>query len=732
MKCHRWCLLPVAAVFFFASVTFGQLPQQATVAPLEDGKLYMNVGTVDTAELPNMLVQAKVAAQAQPAIQAGKTYVLQLTGSMTPARRAALRRTGVDLGDYLPKNAYTVDLAGVDSAALAALPFVRWVGEFQNDWKLDPQLGKRAHVTPERNAMAARGEVPVVVTLFSGRPAGEASAAIQAIAGAVVHGTELVGDCLCITATIPQNSVEALKSVDSVQYIEEAPEVTFRNTTDRWIVQSNVSNGTPLYDNGIHGEGQIVGVLDGRADQNHCSLDGGKILFYNSSAGADSHGTHVSATAVGDNGVFNNTRGVAYLANMVFNTIPFFTEAGVTQRLNLHHGQGARIHTNSWGDDGTTNYNSLARGFDVFLHDNEDDVVCLAVTNLSSLRNPENAKNLMAVGASQDTPNQSSFCFGGTGPTADGRRKPEIYAPGCGTNSADAGTSCSTFPNTGTSMASPAVAGTAALVRQYYVDGYYPSGAANAADAFTPSGALIKGTLLNSAVDMTGVAGYPSNREGWGRALADNALFFTGDTRKLVVLDDIRNAVGLSTTDVSEYMLNVDGATEQLRVTLVWTDAPAAASTGTGFAAINDLDLEVESPSSVLYLGNVFSSGQSTTGGTKDDRNNVEQVHLSSPELGVWTVRILAAAVNQGPQGFALIATGEVSEFVPVVCTAGDLNDDTFIDGGDIGRFADILVNGGGTPVEVCAGDVEAVPNGAIDINDVPPFVTCLLLAGCP
>jgi hypothetical protein len=281
-------------------------------------------------------------------------------------------------------------------------------------------------------------------------------------------------------------------------------------------------------------------------------------------------------------------------------------------------------------------------------------------------------------------------------------------------------------------MASPAVAGTAALVRQYYVDGYYPSGAANAADAFTPSGALIKGTLLNSAVDMTGVAGYPSNREGWGRALADNALFFTGDTRKLVVLDDIRNAVGLSTTDVSEYMLNVDGATEQLRVTLVWTDAPAAASTGTGFAAINDLDLEVESPSSVLYLGNVFSSGQSTIGGTKDDRNNVEQVHLSSPELGVWTVRILAAAVNQGPQGFALIATGEVSEFVPVVCTAGDLNDDTFIDGGDIGRFADILVNGGGTPVEVCAGDVEAVPNGAIDINDVPPFVTCLLLAGCP
>ena len=28
--------------------------------------------------------------------------------------------------------------------------------------------------------------------------------------------------------------------------------------------------------------------------------------------------------------------------------------------------------------------------------------------------------------------------------------------------------------------------------------------------------------------------------------------------------------------------------------------------------------------------------------------------------------------------------------------------------------------------------DVEAVPNGTIDMNDVPAFVTCLLLGGCP
>eukprot|EP00959_Pyramimonas_sp_CCMP1952_P127915 2675226-Pyramimonas_sp.AAC.1 len=37
-------------------------------------------------------------------------------------------------------------------------------------------------------------------------------------------------------------------------------------------------------------------------------------------------------------------------------------------------------------------------------------------------------------------------------------------------------------------MAAPAVAASAALVRQYFTSGYYPSGEANERDARTPSG----------------------------------------------------------------------------------------------------------------------------------------------------------------------------------------------------------------------------------------------------
>jgi subtilisin family serine protease len=56
----------------------------------------------------------------------------------------------------------------------------------------------------------------------------------------------------------------------------------------------------------------------------------------------------------------------------------------------------------------------------------------------------------------------------------------------------------------GTSMAAPVVTGSVTLVRQYFVDGFYPSGAKEAADAYTPSGPLVKAALLGGASNMLG------------------------------------------------------------------------------------------------------------------------------------------------------------------------------------------------------------------------------------
>ena len=637
----------------------------AASAFAQAGQLALRTGTVETSAA-NDLRQADATAQS---FDASAHYVVQLDGPITPERRAQLLRAGVQLGDYLPQNAYIVALRGVAPADLRALEFVAWVGEYRAAWKRDPDIGARSFATAERQQMALNQQALLDVTLFDDADSDAVLAALAAIPGVLIHGLDtLAGDTL-ITLTAPLARVDEIASLPQVQFVEPTPEVTFRNATTRWIIQSNQTNVTPLYDNGIHGEGQVVGVMDGKLDVNHCSFDDTnpigpthrKILAYNTSLGASSHGTHVSGTACGDNFADDNTRGMAYLAKIVFDDIPSFTETAMYNNLAQHHGQGARVHTNSWGDDGTTSYNSLCRGIDSFSYDNEESLVFFAVTNTSTLKNPENAKNLLAVGATSDTPSQASHCTGGAGPTSDGRRKPEIYAPGCNTTSSAASTGCSVTNLSGTSMASPAVTGLAALVRQYYEDGYYPLGFPDGASAFVPSGALVKATLLNACVDMTGVSGYPSNQEGWGRLLADNALHFDGEQRTTIAVDVFNNE-GLSTNDVVDQLVQVTGSAF-LRATLVWTDPPASA--GAGQAFINNLDLELISPGGTTYRGNVFSGGVSTTGGAADTVNNVEQTHIVNPEIGQWTARVRATAVNVGAQGYALVVTGEVTPELP-------------------------------------------------------------------
>jgi len=653
--------------------------QAAPIAAINPASIYLQSAEIDTAQPGQGGDRNALVKRIAQGDLAGRHFIVKLDGPMRPEWRTRLAAAGIVLGDYLPVNAFIVTLDHADSKRVQALDFVRWYSEYRPEWKLAPGIGARAYVTQERRDLAAAGQVVVVVNLFRGVASPAVVRAISDRPGAQVHWVQDIGGNQTISATMNLGDVAGLSLLPDVQWIEEAPDVDVRNDTNRWIVQSNQPSFTPLYTAGLRGEGQILGLLDTRLDRNHCSFSDPsqpvgplhrKILAYNTSTGAAFHGTHVAGTAVGDAGNSTSSRGIAYLGKVVFNIIPSFTETAMVASCNTHHTQGARVHTNSWGDDGTTQYNSLCRGVDVFSYNNEDDLILFAVTNTGSLKNPENAKNLLAVGATQDNPSQGSHCSGGAGPTSDGRRKPEIYAPGCNTNSADSGTACGLTTATGTSMACPAVAASAMLVRQYYMDGFYPSGMPTPSDAFTPSAALVKATLLNSAVDMAGPAGYPSNQEGWGRVLLDNSLYLAADTRQMWTRD-VRNADGLTTSQQVEYPLSVLNSGQRLNITLVWTE-PAATS-GASFAAVNDLDLEVIAPGGTLYKGNVFTSGQSSAGGNRDDRNNVEQVQLAAPTAGAWTVRVKGSAVNVGSQGYAIVVSGDIPSSAGVTISVDTL-----------------------------------------------------------
>jgi len=284
--------------------------------------------------------------------------------------------------------------------------------------------------------------------------------------------------------------------------------------------------------------------------------------------------------------------------------------------------------------------------------------VVFAVSNGFIIKNPENAKSAVAVAAT-DGQNQDAFGIGGEGPTLDGRIKPEVMAPGCSTFSAMSGIFCFTIDDCGTSMACPVVAGGAALLKQYFEDGYWPSGVATAADGFTPSGSLLRAALANSAVDVTGITGYPSHQEGWGRILLDNVAKFDGDRRKLGVAD-VRHAQGVTTGAAQQHVVPINNDRRYLRITLAWADeagAPLAA-----VPTVNDLDLIVTAPNGKRYHGNIIKRGAQTARSKQDPNrtdhlNTLEQVMIVDPGPGDWIVEVVGADVPMGPQGYGLVVT---------------------------------------------------------------------------
>jgi subtilisin family serine protease len=210
----------------------------------------------------------------------------------------------------------------------------------------------------------------------------------------------------------------------------------------------------------------------------------------------------------------------------------------------------------------------------------------------------------------------------------DGRWVPTVAAPGeeiASTRNDLGGTCAGAIPGTndlyafcsGTSMAAPHVSGSIALLTQWW-----RSLAEGSAD---PSPALAKALLVNTAVDMPGAATgpIPNIHEGWGRIHLES-LF--GATVPFAVRDQdhLFGEAGESLV----IPMSVWDDSQPLKVTLGWSDAPGAP--GANPALVNDLDLIVETDGT-SYLGNVFADGWSTSGGTADALNNLENVYVELP-----------------------------------------------------------------------------------------------------
>lgn len=508
-----------------------------------------------------------------------------------------------------------------------------------------------------------------------------------------------------------------------VLLVERGGGARLLNDNSMRILQSGSYTGaTPVFARGIYGSNQVIAVCDTGLDADSCyfrdasgtwpptnRVDGTNVnlslrkviaadFLYAGDDPADplawdnhSHGTHVCGDASGSSladplGTFS-LNGMAPAAKLIIQDAGFVAfdpcadliglgcpVTNFAPALRQAYAQGARLHNNSWGDyeDGPitnrSSYSQVSRDLDVLAWEHRDFLIVCAAGNdgvNDTVLSPSNAKNGLSVAATGGGASADSIAsFSSRGWAADGRVKPDLAAPGNGifasTSDASMTTSnCTTGGGGGTSYASPLACGLAALVRDYFAQGYNPSRQPVASNAFPfISSALVKAMLLNSCRSMSGVGPAPSREQGWGRPNLGLAFAFTNTPHSLFVADVPPRFSATPAQPFTAY-LNVRTTNTPLRIVLAWTDYPG--TPGAGKQLVNDLDLIVKTPSAT-YRGNGLSNDQSVATEIFDRTNNVELVHLSSAPTGIVEISVWAFAVPQATQAFAIVASGDIEE----------------------------------------------------------------------
>jgi subtilisin-like proprotein convertase family protein len=431
---------------------------------------------------------------------------------------------------------------------------------------------------------------------------------------------------------------QAFREIDAsplVEYIHPRLSFATDNLESTQLSNASEAHVGPATPYNLTGDGIIMGVWDSApARATHVTFGGRSIPIDGSHS---DHGTHVTGTVIGDGTGTNTGRGYAPEA-----TALGFNWSNVhAQRREARHTHSIISSTHSYGSSTTANYNSSAQSHDQDLRD-----LLMAMTQSAgntgsgsgTVNGDRGMKNAFVIGATNGSGDLAGFSS--RGPGRDGRLMPQFTAKGQSVFSSG-NASDTTFKNmSGTSMSTPSVAGSIVLLNELWM---------RERDNKFLAPDTLRAMLALTAIDRWHEG--PDYRYGFGivdvQASADLILADRQSGGRNLVRGTIRQG------DELEYKLTVTSSSEPLRVSLAWLDIWA--STSASIILINDLDIELVSPTDEVFYPYV---GRDTDGlqdyqFTQDGpnrRDNTLLVNVDNPMMGEWTVRVIGHNLPLSPQ----------------------------------------------------------------------------------